>query len=200
MCDAFGSLVSDASVSEVSARDVTESDASAVQAALSYARGVLDARPEAGCVAVCVGCCASGGVTPAGSAVLCGSGRGVRPLLAWLAQGVRLDGYAAVDRVVGRGAALLYAKLGVEAVHALTMSEAGVAALRAHGVLASYDRLVPVILNRAGDGMCPIECAVTSVDEASDASLPVDLDVDLDEAESVIRAAVAHLMASRPSD
>ncbi|MBT1173218.1 DUF1893 domain-containing protein [Bifidobacterium sp. MA2] len=113
---------------------------------------------------------------------LTGSGRGVRPLLQWLAAGARLDGFSAADRVVGKGAALLYAKLGVKAVWAATMSEAGLAALRAHGIEASYGTLVPVILNRDGTGMCPIERSVASID-------------DLDAAETAIRAAVARLMA-----
>ncbi|MBT1180801.1 DUF1893 domain-containing protein [Bifidobacterium sp. CP2] len=114
---------------------------------------------------------------------LTGTGRGVRPLLQWLASGVRLDGFSAADRVVGKGAALLYAKLGVRSVWAATMSEAGLAALRAHGIDASYGTLVPVILDRERTGMCPIERSVERIGVG-----------DLNEAEIAIRAAVARLM------
>lgn len=125
-----------------------------------------------------------GVVAARGDETLTGSGRGVRPLLVWLADGTRLDGFSAADRVVGKGAALLYVKLGVAAVWAETMSEAGLAALRAHGIDAGCGTLVPRILNRDRTGMCPIERSVEAID-------------DPDEAEPAIRAAVARLMAAR---
>ncbi|KAA8816939.1 hypothetical protein CSQ85_10880 [Bifidobacterium rousetti] len=115
--------------------------------------------------------------------ILTGFGRGVRPLLQWLAEGRSLVGYSAADRVVGKGAALLYARLGVVAVYAETMSEAGLATLRTQGIAASYGTLVPVILNRARTGVCPIERSVTSISD------PL-------AAEPAIRAAVARLMAA----
>ncbi|WP_163232573.1 DUF1893 domain-containing protein [Bifidobacterium aerophilum] len=115
---------------------------------------------------------------------LTGTGRGVRPLLQWLADGQRLDGFAAADRVVGKGAALLYARLGACAVYAQTMSEAGLAALRSNGIAAGYGTLVPRILNRDKTGLCPIERSVASIDDPADA-------------EPAIRAAVAELMARR---
>lgn len=112
---------------------------------------------------------------------LTGTGRGVRPLLVWLAEGRGLAGFCAADRVVGKGAALLYARLGVKAVWARTMSESGFATLHAHGIDAAYGTLVPVILNRRRDGMCPIERAVEHIDDPASA-------------EPAIRAAVARLM------
>ena len=116
--------------------------------------------------------------------ILTGFGRGVRPLLQWLAEGRSLVGYSAADRVVGKGAALLYARLGVVAVYAETMSEAGLATLRTQGIAASYGTLVPVILDRAHTGVCPIERSVASISD------PL-------AAEPAIRAAVARLMAAR---
>ncbi|PWG63998.1 DUF1893 domain-containing protein [Bifidobacterium callitrichidarum] len=113
--------------------------------------------------------------------ILTGFGHGVRPLLQWLAAGQSLIGYCAADRVVGKGAALLYARLGVRAVYAETMSEAGLAALRANGIAASYGTLVPVILNRSHTGVCPIEQSVASIGDPA-------------AAEPAIRAAVARLM------
>ena len=107
----------------------------------------------------------------------------MRPLLQWLAEGRSLVGYSAADRVVGKGAALLYARLGVVAVYAETMSEAGLATLRTQGIVASYGTLVPVILNRARTGVCPIERSVESISD------PL-------AAEPAIRAAVARLMAA----
>ena len=150
---------------------------SARRSDLARAIAALAADATLGCVACRI--CGDGTTV-----TLTGSGRGVRPLLQWLADGVRLDGFAAADRVVGKGAALLYARLGAAAVHACTMSETGRDALVAHGIAASCDVLVPTILNRAGDGMCPIERSVAGID-------------DPDGAEPAIRAAVAVLMAAR---
>ncbi|WP_163196814.1 DUF1893 domain-containing protein [Bifidobacterium platyrrhinorum] len=144
---------------------------------LSRARAALLADDALGCVARRTD--ADGRVE-----TLTGTGRGVRPLLVWLAEHRRLDGFCAADRVVGKGAALLYARLGAKSVWARTMSEAGLAALRAHGIAASYGTLVPVILDRAGDGMCPIERSVERIDDPM-------------AAEPAIRAAVARLMAAR---
>lgn len=141
---------------------------------LERAKAALAGDDTLGCAACCTD--TNGHVD-----VLTGTGRGVRPLLQWLATGQRLDGYAAADRVVGKGAALLYAKLGVAAVYAQTMSEAGLAALQAHHIDASYGTLIPVILNRSRTGMCPIEQPVVDIDD------PV-------QAEPAIRAAVAKLM------
>lgn len=125
-----------------------------------------------------------GAVACSGSSMLTGAGRGVKPLLSWLAQGISLQGYSAADRVVGKAAALLYTKLGVCAVYAQTMSEGGLATLRAHGIESAYGELVPMILNRTKSGMCPIESSVLNVS-------------DVDEAEQAIRTAVAKLMAAR---
>lgn len=123
----------------------------------------------------------SAGVRAESDEILTGFGHGVRPLLQWLAAGQSLVDYCAADRVVGKGAALLYARLGVRAVYAETMSEAGLAALRANGIEASYGTLVPVILNRSHTGVCPIEQSVAAIGDPA-------------AAEPAIRAAVARLM------
>ncbi|MBW3092191.1 DUF1893 domain-containing protein [Bifidobacterium sp. 82T10] len=151
---------------------------SQMAADLDLAKSALLGDDALGCVA-CRTDEATGRAT-----TLTGTGRGVRPLLQWLAAGQRLDGYAAADRVVGKGAALLYAKLGAVAVYAQTMSEAGLATLRANGIEADYGTLVPMILNRAGDGMCPIERSVAGIDDPA-------------AAEPAIRVAVAKLMRGK---
>lgn len=111
----------------------------------------LSAHDELGCVAC------------RGDETLTGTGRGVKPLLAWLAAGQRLDGFSASDRVIGKAAAMLYIQLGAVAVRGHVMSEAGLAMLQAHHVEAAYDELVPMIRNRANTGMCPIEQSVRDV-------------------------------------
>ena len=88
--------------------------------------------------------------------------RGVAPLLSLLDSGRDVRAMCAVDKVVGRAAAFLYIALGITVLHAVTVSESALRLLSAHSILVSYEVLVPRILNRAGNGYCPMESAVLS--------------------------------------
>ena len=91
--------------------------------------------------------------------------RGVKPLVAWMEQGKRFDGYSAADKVVGKATAFLYVLLGVKAVYAKVMSEPAKAVLLAHNIQVEYVTLTQTIVNRAGDGQCPFEQCVLNVQE-----------------------------------
>lgn len=95
--------------------------------------------------------------------------RGVRPLLEWFQSGTDVRGFAAADKVVGKATAFLYVLLGVRSLYAAVISTSALSVLRAHGVDAAYGEEVPFIRNRKGDGMCPFEEAVLSVDDLSEA-------------------------------
>lgn len=71
--------------------------------------------------------------------------------------------FSAVDKVVGRGAALLYAKMGIREVYALVMSEKAKEIFEHYSVPYFYDTLTPFIINRKGDGMCPVEKATENI-------------------------------------
>ena len=95
--------------------------------------------------------------------------RGVAPLMGWLESGTDLNGFSAADKVVGKATAFLYCLLQVKAVYAQVMSNAAVAVLTQHGIPHSYDRQVPAIQNRRGDGLCPMELATRGVDDPAEA-------------------------------
>ena len=95
--------------------------------------------------------------------------RGVKPLLCWLDQGIDLSDFCAADRVVGRATAFLYCLLGVKAVYARVISTPAAQVLRENGIAVFYDREVPGIINRKGDGPCPFENAVLRIDDAESA-------------------------------
>ena len=95
--------------------------------------------------------------------------RGVRPLLDWLDSGLDLRGFSAADKVVGRATAFLYVLLGVRAVHSLVMSTPAREVLLDNGIVASFDREVPGIINRRGDGPCPFEEAVLGIRDPGEA-------------------------------
>ncbi len=89
--------------------------------------------------------------------------RGVRPLVQFLESAEDMTGFSAADKVVGRATAYLYVLLGVGAVYARIISEPAVAVLQARGIRVEYDRIVPNIINRRGDGICPFEAAVMEI-------------------------------------
>ena len=91
--------------------------------------------------------------------------RGVKPLVAWLQSGTDLRDCCAADKVVGKATAFLYCLLGVRAVYGRVMSVPALAVLQAGGIEAQYEMLVPHIINRAGDGICPFEKAVENISD-----------------------------------
>ena len=95
--------------------------------------------------------------------------RGVAPLVELLDMGMDFSGYSAADKVVGKGAALLYALLGIKEIYALVISESALSVLQNNSIICSYDTLVPHIINRRGDGICPIESATMDIENPLDA-------------------------------
>ena len=99
-------------------------------------------------------------------AVYTSTERGVKPLVKWLESGENFSGGYAADKVVGKGAAFLYARLNVQAVYANVISVSAVQVLQTHGIAIEYDKLVDYIINRKGDGICPFEETVLSINDA----------------------------------
>lgn len=95
-------------------------------------------------------------------------GRGISPMLRLLGENRDLRGYAAADSIVGKAAAMLFVKAGIAAVYGEVMSGAGRAYLEAHGIPCAYGVLTEKIINRKGDGICPMEQAVAELDDADE--------------------------------
>ena len=89
------------------------------------------------------------------------SERGILPLLKWVLAKAPLQGFSAADKVVGKAAAFLYALMEVDGVYAQVMSEGAYQTLLRHGTQPFYGLRVPGIINRTGDGPCPMEQAVS---------------------------------------
>ncbi len=110
---------------------------------------------------------AEGGYTCAlvcGERELVSRERGIRPLVKWIEKGTKPRGYSAADKIVGKAAALLYAYMGIGALFAAVLSEEGAAVLQKFGIASEYETLVPVVINRKGDGVCPMEQTVQGTD------------------------------------
>lgn len=104
-----------------------------------------------------------------GDSIFTDSRRGVRPLLELLESGADLRGFAAADKVVGKGAAYLYVLMGVGSVYAQVISAPAIEILSRYGIEFSYETQVPAIENREKTGLCPIESAVWDVDDPATA-------------------------------
>ena len=96
-------------------------------------------------------------------------GRGVAPLLNLYHESPQLlFGATIVDRIIGKGAAMILVLGGVRRVYGELMSEAGRRYLDDHGIDVTYGRCIDVIKNRKNDGMCPIEQSVIDIDDPAD--------------------------------
>ncbi len=95
--------------------------------------------------------------------------RGVRPLIELYTSQQNVEGAVAADRVVGKASSMLYCLLKVRLVYAPVMSKSALAMLQGHGIEARYDRLADAIINRTGDGLCPMEQATRDLTDPADA-------------------------------
>lgn len=61
------------------------------------------------------------------------------------------------DRVIGKGAALLCAHIGIKKLYADLMSRAAIEVLREYGIEYEYKNTCQYVMNRDKTGSCPIE-------------------------------------------
>lgn len=91
--------------------------------------------------------------------------RGVSPMLTLLADGTELNGFSAADKIVGKAAAMLFVCAGITEIFARVMSTAAAEFLDKRGIKYSYEKMTEKIINRKGDGTCPMEQAVADIDD-----------------------------------
>lgn len=103
--------------------------------------------------------------------ILTSEKKGIAPMMQWIDEGQDLQGAEAADRVVGKAAAMLFVKAGIKEVHAQIISVPGRDFLKSHGIRLTYDTLTDRIINRKGDGLCPMESTVMEVDDIEKAWL-----------------------------
>lgn len=105
-----------------------------------------------------------------GDIVSMGTGHGVMPLLRiYEASPDAMKEGVVVDKVIGRAAAAIIIWGGAKRAHGELMSEDALEFLTDHDVSASYTVLVPRILNRKRDGLCPLEASVIGITNPQEA-------------------------------
>lgn len=100
-----------------------------------------------------------------GEDLISSSESGVFPLISWIESGKDLRGYSAADKIVGRAAAFMYCLMGVSEVYAQVMSRGAEEVLKSHGISFCGETVTDSIINRKGTGPCPMEQAVSGVNE-----------------------------------
>lgn len=95
--------------------------------------------------------------------------RGVKPLINFLESENDFSTYFAADRVVGAGAAHLYVLLKVKSVWAMVISQSAKQILKNNNIDFYFETDVPYIINRTGDGICPIESCVKNITSSTEA-------------------------------
>lgn len=85
-------------------------------------------------------------------------GRGISDLYNLLSEDPEfLRGASVADKVVGKGAAALMILGGIVEVYADIISSAALGFLQDKGLRVYFGREVTYIINRNGDGICPVE-------------------------------------------
>lgn len=79
-----------------------------------------------------------------------------------------LDGAVVVDKVIGKASAMFMADGGTAFVHGRLMSEPAADFLKNSKVPFSVEEMTPKIINRTGDGLCPMESAVMDTDSTEE--------------------------------
>lgn len=93
-------------------------------------------------------------------------GRGVSPLLnLYTAKPDVLKGGTVVDKVIGRAAGFIIISGGAKAAHGELISEDAIVLLKKHGIAVSGTKIVPRILNRKMNGLCPLEQSVLGLED-----------------------------------
>lgn len=80
-----------------------------------------------------------------------------------------LKGASVADKIVGKAAALLLIKGGAASVYGEVASESAAEVFSRYPVDFSYGTLTPYIVNRRGNGKCPMELTVEDIDDPDEA-------------------------------
>lgn len=99
--------------------------------------------------------------------------RGVVPVLEKIEQNVDISGFSVADKIIGKAAAMLFHLAGISVLYGEVMSNPAVEYLKTTDIEFSYVTLTEKIINRTGDGLCPMETAVMDIDNPKEAFVAV---------------------------
>lgn len=108
------------------------------------------------------------------ASVVLSNDRGVAPLMKLLKEDKeQLRDSMVADKVIGKAAALLMVYAGIKEVYTPTISKPAVDVFENYNVKISYDKIVDRIINRKGDGLCPMETLCLEIDDPEEAFVKI---------------------------
>lgn len=90
------------------------------------------------------------------------SDRGIAYIIKLYEEGKLKDAYVA-DKIIGKAAAMIFTLGGVSALYGETTSQSALKWLNDKNISISYTNSPEYIINRKGDGMCPMEETVADI-------------------------------------
>ncbi|MBE6345881.1 MAG: DUF1893 domain-containing protein [Lentimicrobiaceae bacterium] len=106
------------------------------------------------------------------ASVITSNDRGVNSLIKFIEEDKsQLSGSLIADKVIGKAAALLMIYAGVKEIYAPIISKPALQTLLKHNVKIYYDKEVERIINRKGDGLCPMETLCLDIEKPEEAYL-----------------------------
>lgn len=95
---------------------------------------------------------------------------GIKPVISKLNEDLHFfNGLSVADKIVGKASAMLLTLSGVNEVYAEILSVSGKEIFEKYGIKYEYGQLVDYIVNRKGDGMCPMEETVKDLNDLHEA-------------------------------
>lgn len=94
--------------------------------------------------------------------------RGVAPLIEFYEQNGTQENLIIIDRIIGKGAALLAVLIGAKTISTPIISRDAYVYLTKHNIDLQYTTIVDFIINRDQSGRCPIETSVLYIDNPID--------------------------------
>ena len=80
-----------------------------------------------------------------------------------------LSGAFVADKIVGKAAAMIFTLAGVSGCYAENISQGALSWLTEHNIPTEYTNISEHIVNRKGDGLCPMELTVQDIDNEKEA-------------------------------
>lgn len=91
---------------------------------------------------------------------------GIKPIISKLNDDLHyFKDLSVADKIVGKASAMLLALSGAKEVKTIVLSKSGKDILDKYKIAYTYEQLVDYIVNRKGDGMCPMEETVKDIDD-----------------------------------
>ena len=104
------------------------------------------------------------------ASVIVSNDRGVAPLMKLLKENKsQLKDSIVVDKVIGKAAALLMVYAEVKEVYTPVISSPALKIFKNNSIIIHYDKEVERIINRKGDGLCPMESLCLEIENPEEA-------------------------------